>query len=220
MKKTLLLITFTMLTFGLFAQKDSSIVNPHHFSMKIGYGFMPNTSHNDIFVNLNANNDHNNKVRNGINYEFNYDYNFNKNYAWGLNFSMFNAFDSYMPTDSAKSSFSDDRYVFYAGPTFLIHSNLIDNHYTLYARATAGYMGFRNSMRYSGSKTLKGSCLGYGVNGGIDYIINDYISFVGEVSYLGGVCKKVKDNDKTYDLDNTKENLSRFNFSVGVKIKL
>jgi opacity protein-like surface antigen len=218
MKKTFLILATLLLTVSLFAQKDT-ITNPYHFTINIGYGFMPQKDHDNLFANLASDETHSKKVRSGVSYEFDYDYNFHKNYACGVEFSMFNAFDSYMPTDSAKSSYSDDRYVFYVGPTFLYHTDLIKEHYTLFARATMGWMGFRNSMRNNKSVTYKRNCFGYGITAGVDYMINDYLSVVGGISYLGGTCGKMKDNDSTYTLDK-KENLSRFNISLGVKVKL
>lgn len=198
--------------------------SPHHFTMTIGYGFMLSDKHDtEVFTNFKRS-DHARHMRHGINYELDYDYNFHNNFAFGLVFSMYNAFDSYYKDKTHEETFSDDRYMFYVGPSFLAHTNLIDQKWYLYARATFGFMNFRNAVRTlegtaSTSYTLNKSTFGYGLDLGAEYVINRYLSLDGQLHFMGGNVSKVSENDTKIELSDS-ENLSRLGIALGMKIKL
>ncbi len=200
--------------------------SPHHFTMSLGYGFSLSSKHDALFTNYNTNDSHKKKMRHGINYEFDYDYNFHHNMAIGAIFSMYNSYDSYYANSTIESSSSDDRWLFYVGPSFMAHTNMLDDHFSLFARATVGLMNFRNSQRALNaaatsvnSTTYKRYTFGYGVMAGADYYINKYLSVEGSVGYLSGQISKVKDNDTSYELDED-EKLGRLNINIGIKVKL
>ncbi|MBR1774377.1 MAG: hypothetical protein IJ759_02525 [Bacteroidales bacterium] len=208
-------------------------VSPHHFTMSLGYGFSLSEDHDALLLNYNSDSDHNSKMRHGIDYRFDYDYNFHKNFAAGAVFNMYNSFDSYYAGDKSLGSSSDDRWLFYVGPSFTAHTDLIKEHYTLFAKATAGYLNFRNAQRalvnttdaYGNqtttiaSTTYKRATFGYGLSLGMSYLLSKYFSIDCSLGYLGGSVSKLKAADNTFDLDEN-ENLSRINLNVGVKIKL
>ncbi|MBQ9312548.1 MAG: outer membrane beta-barrel protein [Bacteroidales bacterium] len=214
MKKTLLIVALCVATLFVKAQ------NQHHFSMSIGYGYMLSDIENTTpFANY-ANESHQRRMHNGINYELDYDWGFHQNFSLGAVFSMYNAFDSYYPNSSANETRSDDIYIFYVGPSFLAHTDWIKEHWNLYARATVGYMNFRNAMRGTANLTFKRPTFGYGIEAGCEYLLSKYFSLVGQVSYMGGSVSKVKDGaDNKYELGDS-ENISRLNISLGVKVKL
>lgn len=243
MKKTCLLIALFLLGgLSLMAQQDnrekqhcdnkcakSCKTNPHDFTATIGYGFMFGDSHDkDVFVNYRRD-DHARHMRHGINYEFDYDYNFHKNFAFGAVFSMYNTFDSYYPTTTAVETASDDKYLFYVGPSFLAHLDQIADKWTFYARATVGLMNFRNAVRAplivdadgttDPSGTFKRMAFGYGLELGADYSLGKYVSLIGQVTYKGASIEKVKNGDEKFELSDN-ENLSHLTVSVGAKIKL
>ena len=239
MKKILVALVALCFTFGVKAQDNNAdtlkqpILSPHHFTMSLGYGFSLSDKHDALFLNYNSDDSHNSKMRHGINYRFDYDYNFDKNLAFGIIFNMYNSFDSYYVGGYEESSASDDRWLFYVGPSFIAHTNMLDEHWSLFAKATVGLMNFRNAQRtisevttgsgttpfIEGSTTYKRYTFGYGLTAGADYYINQYFSIDASISYLGGSVSKVKDASQTYELDDN-ENLSRLNINVGVKIKL
>ncbi|MDO5760907.1 MAG: outer membrane beta-barrel protein, partial [Bacteroidota bacterium] len=168
--------------------------------------------------------DHTRHMRHGISYELDYDYNFHKNFAFGIVFSMYNAFDSYYKDATHEETLSDDKYIFYIGPSFLAHTNLIDHKWYLYGRATIGYMNFRNAVRTlkgssSVSDTYKRGTFGYGLELGAEYVCNRYLSLNGQINFMGGSIDKVKGNETEIDLSET-ENLTRLGLALGVKIKL
>ncbi|MBR1768881.1 MAG: hypothetical protein IJ748_00290 [Bacteroidales bacterium] len=205
----------------------------HHFTLNIGYGFMLSDSHDtDVFEHY-LRSDHARHMRHGINYEFDYDYNFHKNFSLGFVASMYNAFDSFYYEQDSEETFSDDRYVFYVGPSFLAHTNLVDNKWIFYGRATIGFANFRNATRTqvlamnqlgvmaptSTSFTYKRATLGYGLEIGSEYILSKYLSLNAQLSFMGGSISKVKEGDDKTELSEN-ESLSRLGISAGVKIKL
>lgn len=244
MKKILIAMATLMLFANVYAQESSQCVkdsnccsrvggiekqwkvSPHHFTMSLGYGFSLSSEHDALFTNYNAEDSHNKKMRHGINYELDYDYNFHQNMAFGVFFSMYNSFDSYYANSTIESSCSDDRWLFYVGPSFMAHTDMLDNHWSLFARATVGLMNFRNSQRALNaagtdvsSTTYKRYTLGYGLMAGADYYINKYLSVEGSLGWLSGQISKMKDNDNTYEL-NDNEKLGRLNINIGIKVKL
>ena len=209
--------------------KDQTL---HHFTMSLGYGFSLSNEHDATFVNYNASESHNSSMRHSIDYRFDYDFNFHKNMSFGAVFNMCNAFDSYYAGDKTVGSSSDDRWLFYVGPSFAAHTDLIKEHWTFFAKATAGFLNFRNAQRelistmgptgeteQIKSTTFKRYTLGYGINLGASYSLNRYLSVDGFIGYTGGNVSKLKTADATIDLDDN-ENLSRLSLNVGIKIKL
>ncbi len=253
MKKFLVAIASVVCVFSLNAQKDNQPKcdndtkktccikqktccqqkSYHHFTMSLGYGFSLSDKHDATFVNYNASTTHNSTMRHGVDLKLDYDYNFHKNMAWGVVFNMYNAFDSYYAGDKNIGTSSDDRWLFYVGPSYMAHTNMIKGHWSFFAKATLGFLNFRNAQRSLVSApnqmgiltdqiistTYKRFTLGYGISLGASYYLNKYFSIDGSIGYLGGSVSKVKSADNTIDL-NDNENLSRLNLNVGVKIKL
>ncbi len=219
-------------------QNDSTKTNccmtsSHHFTMSLGYGFSLSGDHDNLLQNYNTVENHNSKMRHGIDYRLDYEYNFHKNFAAGVVFNMYNAFDSYYEGDKMLGSSSDDRWIFFVGPSFMAHTNVISERYVFFAKATAGLMNFRNVQRClvnstdllgNPSQSMVGTTykrytFGYGLSAGASYIFNKYLSLDCSIGYMGGSVSKVKANDKTFELDEN-EDLSRLNINVGIKIKL
>lgn len=246
MKKTLLVIALFLATTLVYAQENKETEKkcekhcgqcfkhtPHHFTMTIGYGYMLSDSQNKDVFTLYQKDHHARHMHHGINYEFDYDYNFHKNMAFGFVASMYNAFDSFYKDANHDETFSDDRYIFYVGPSFLAHTDVIKEKWSLYARATFGFMNFRNAMRTqvpvtsatgattmtSTSFTYKRATFGYGLEIGAEYILSRYISLDGQIHFMGGSIKKVSDSENKTEL-NEREDLSRLGIALGVKIKL
>ncbi len=245
MKKTLLIIALFLASGLTYAQENQTSEkkcekhcgkmfkhNSHHFTMTIGYGYMLNDSDNKDVFSLYNRSDHARHMHHGINYEFDYDYNFHKNFTFGFVASMYNAFDSYYKDAAHTETFSDDRYIFYVGPSFLAHTDVIKDKWYFYARATVGFMNFRDAMRTeipvtstagttmtSTSLTYKRATLGYGLEIGADYYLSKYVSLIGQIHFMGGSIDKVSEADSKIDLKES-ENLSRLGISAGVKIKL
>lgn len=243
MKKILLVLVAVVSSLSLSAQQDTNktsttipntntqrLISPHHFTMSLGYGFMFKNDHDAILENYYSNSSHSSKMRHGINYEFAYDYNFHKNMACGLVFNMYNSFDSYYLDNNAMESSSDDKWIFFVGPSFMGHTNMLDSHWSLFAKATVGLMKFHNAQRVvslngqdnsynSSSATYKRYLLGYGLSVGANYYINEFFSLEGSIGYMGGTAGKLKEADQTHKLSE-KENLSRLNVLIGLKVKL
>ncbi len=246
MKKILLIIALFLVNGLIYAQENKEAEkkcekhccqsfrhNPHHFTTTIGYGYMLSDSQNKDVFTLYKKEHHARHMHHGMNFELDYDYNFHSNLAFGFVASMYNAFDSFYKDANHDETFSDDRYLFYVGPSFLAHTNVIKDKWSLYARATVGFMNFRNAMRTevpttsatgatamtSTSFTYKRATLGYGLELGAEYIINKYISLDGQIHFIGGSIKKVSDSENKTEL-NKREDLSRLGISAGVKIKL
>ncbi|MCF0209908.1 MAG: outer membrane beta-barrel protein [Bacteroidales bacterium] len=227
MKKVFALVALCIATISIWAQntqeKENCTLNtnPHHFTMSIGYGHMlSDMADTNIFINY-KNEDHQRRMHYGYNIELDYEYQFHKNFACGAVFSMYNSFDSWYPSnDTLGNTNSDDKYIFYVGPSFLAQTNLLGDKWTIYGRATIGYLNFRNAMRAATNATYKMGTLGYGIEAGCDYLVNQYFSIIGQVSYLGGSISKVKNSaDMEFELQDS-EDISRLNISLGVKIKL
>lgn len=253
MKKILVAVATIVCTFVLNAQENNrtnscndtikircntsntcfEIRNLHHFTISLGYGFSLSNDHDATLINYKSNSNHNSSMRHGIDYRFDYDYDFQKNMMFGAIFNMYNSFDSYYINSKSVGSSSDDRWVFYVGPSFGIHTDVVKEHYTFFAKATAGFINFRNAQRTLVSSTgptgvitdqiisttYKKFTLGYGVFVGMSYYCNQYFSIDGMIGYLGGNINKLKTTDTSIDL-NKSENLSRLNINVGIKVKL
>ncbi|MBQ7984285.1 MAG: hypothetical protein IJ250_01455 [Bacteroidales bacterium] len=239
MKKILIALSVIVCAFSLNAQNtDSENVknhaacnkvccgNVHNFTMSLGYGFALSGDHDALLLNYNSDDSHNSKMRHGINYRFDYDYKFHRNFKAGAVFNMYNSFDSYYAADKSVGTSSDDRWLFYAGLSFSANTDVIKEHYTLFAKATMGYMNFRNAQRayietasQVAGTTYKKAALGYGIAAGASYSFNQYFSLDCFLDYMGASVSKLKTNDATFDLDKN-ENLSRINLNVGVRLKL
>lgn len=246
MKKLLVALATVVCAFTINAQESNTMVSktdtntscqnktsnccfkqsPHHFTMSLGYGFCLSDKHDVILANYNASETHRSSMRHGVDYRFDYDYNFHNNFAAGLVFNMYNSFDSYYAGDEEIGTNSDDRWLFYVGPSFTAHTNMVKDHYIFFAKATVGYLNFRNAQRSLSadgsqilSTTYSRGTFGYGLSAGVSYYINKYISLDCSLGYMGGEVSKLKTAQETFDLEEN-ENLSRLNINVGVKIKL
>lgn len=205
-----------------------SKTNKHNFALNIGYSYRLSSKPNELFVNQNLFTDHYKSLRHGLNLNFAYDYMIKTNIEVGFVASAFNSAQTTYSTQDTLD-LKDDEYMFYAGPSVKYILPQFDEKYNWYVRATIGYLSFRNSSQVAkvnqmGAKapvsmTYKGSTLGYGLDLGLDYTINSFLSVGCNVDFFGGQISTLKVGEDEFDL-NQKENLNRLNFTIGVRIKL
>ena len=228
----ILLFTFLFSSLMVNAQEKEEIdspVNRHTFSMDLGYAYRLSAEPNELFYNQTNNSDHYSTLRNGFQINFAYDYNFKPSLAFGFKTSAFTSNSTIAPDSIGGVERKDDMYIFYVGPTFKYISPIFYDKYTFYARATVGYFSLRNSeiktavnssgQTVSQSSVYKGHNIGWGLDGGIDYSINDFLSLGFNIGFLGANISKLSFGEEKKDL-NQSESLYRLDFSLGVRIKL
>lgn len=212
--------------------KINSKENLHQFYMNLGYAYRLSSQPNELFKNQINNSDHYSTLRNGLQINFAYDYSYKPFFAFGFKASAFNSSHALSSKDELQANggveCKDDTYIFYVGPSVKYTFPTFNQNFSTYARATIGYMSFRNSettavIDSTGarrlSSTYTGKTLGLGLDAGIDYSINDFLSVGFNVGLIGGNVSKLTVSEIKKDLKHT-ENLYRLDFSVGVIIKL
>jgi hypothetical protein len=223
MKKTILLLLSAVLTMPIFAQNN---FEKHNFSMNLGYAYKTTDQHPLEFANMIDNQDHASAMKHGYELEFDYDYRFHRFLSFGFKASLFGSvhgFDVTTIDGSGKevtSYYTDDMNIFYVGPSFKVQLPTIANHWDIWARATAGYMNMRNTDKNITSATYSGSCFGYGFGFGADYSISKYMAVGFSTSMLGGTVSTLKIGEDEIDITGYEEALHRFNFNIGVRIRL
>lgn len=233
------IITLLALLFSTFIvnaqeqEKTSPLLNRHNFALDLGYAYRLSSESNELFVNQTTNKDHYSSLRHGVQLNFTYDYLYKPFLAFGFKSSAFNSSDSFISekrtATKAEIECKDDEYIFYVGPSVKYIFPTFNNKYSVYARGTIGYMSFRNSetkvvtdtagISKNLSSTYKGSTLGWGLDLGLDYTINDFISAGCNVGLLGGSVGKLYLGEDSFKLKNN-ENLYRLDITVGLRIKL
>lgn len=232
----ILLFTFLFSSLMVNAQEKQEkqfTTNRHNFSMDLGYSFRLSAEPNELFHNQTSNSNHYSKLRNGFQINFVYDYIFKPSLAFGFKTSAFtsgNALssDANLLANSGVEA-KDDMYIFYVGPSFKYIFPTFSDRYNFYARATIGYMSLRNSEIKVGisptlttvakSSVYTGHNFGWGLDGGIDYSINDFLSVGFNAGLLGANINKLTVGEDKQTLNHS-ESLYRLDFSVGVRIKL
>ncbi|MDR1725432.1 MAG: porin family protein [Bacteroidales bacterium] len=238
MKKIFLFAVFVVFAVSIMAQQ-TNIANydKHNFSITFGYAFR--ISKMDYsFLNTNIDEDHKRTMRHALNMDFDYGYRFCKSFAIGVKLSGLGSFDSYKSaysTDANEIILSDNTYILYAGPTFTYLLPTFAKHFTFFVNATIGYMGYRNTIKYDQMvynattqvdevkvipATYTGSCFGYGFGAGIDYELVKNISVGLNAGFLAGSLSTLNFEDNSIDISNSKEDLTRFNISLGLKVKM
>lgn len=223
MKKTLILLLSAVLTMPIFAQND---FEKHNFSMNAGYAYKATDQHPMQFVNMFENEDHAKLMKHGYELEFDYDYRFHTLFSIGLKASMFGSVHGFDVTTIDYSGeekvvyYSDDMNIFYVGPTFKFQLPTIANHWDIWARATAGYLNMRNTDKAAVAATYSGDCFGWGLGLGVDYSISRYIGVGASFGLLGGTVSTLKMGEDEFDITGEEESLHRFNFNIGVRIRL
>ncbi|MFA7082290.1 MAG: hypothetical protein WC135_06725 [Bacteroidales bacterium] len=237
MKLTRILL-FTFLFSSLMAtaqekqEKDFS-TNRHNFSMDLGYSYRLSSKPNELFTNQTSNSEYYSNLKHGFQINFAYDYTFKPSLAFGFKTSAFTSGNA-LSSDADRLAnggveLKDDMYIFYVGPSFKYIFPTFSDRYNFYARATVGYMSLRNSETKVGltpalttiaqSSVYTGHSFGWGLDGGIDCSINDFLSVGFNAAFLGGNVNKLTVGEEKKSL-NQSENLYRLDFSVGVRIKL
>lgn len=233
--KIIIVLSILFCSVNLTAQEKNSnqLKNYHNFALDLGYAYRLSSEPNEMFVNQTSNSDHYKSLRHGIQIGFSYDYLIKPFLGLGFKTSAFNSSHSftYTPNIVPKQDFElkDDEYIFYFGPSIkYIFPTFLDK-YNLYARGTFGYLSFRNSEQAYGlnqasqpstiSSVYKGKNIGWGLDLGLDYSINDFLSIGCNAGFFGASITKLKAGEETHSL-NKKENLYRLDFTIGVRIRL
>lgn len=236
------IITLLALLFSTFIvnaqeqEKTSPLLNRHNFALDLGYAYRLSSEPNELFVNQTINKDHYSSLRHGVQINFAYDYLYKPFLAFGFKSSAFNSSDSFISekrtATKAEIECKDDEYIFYVGPSVKYIFPTFSDKYSVYARGTIGYMSFRNSetkvvtvvtdtaeISKGFSSTYTGSTLGWGLDLGLDYTINDFLSAGCNVGILGGSVGKLNVGEDRFKLKSN-ENLYRLDITVGLRIKL
>lgn len=217
MKKVLFIAVAVFLGLNLTAQNYEK----HNFSMKAGYAHSFSESHPTQLTNTIDNPDQVKRMKHDVHFEFDYDYRFSKYFSAGMKASMlvgFHSFDKVVGSDTVL--YSDDKNVFYVGPSFKAQLPTIAEKFDIWAKASLGYMKTRLTDKAAMSAIYSGDCLGYGFEAGVDYLFSDHIGIGFNVEYLAGKVKTFKTAEDEIDISQTPENLGRLNLSLGVVIKL
>ncbi|MBO7225080.1 MAG: porin family protein [Bacteroidales bacterium] len=217
MKKILFVAIAVLTTLNLTAQNYEK----HNFSMKAGYAHSFSETHPTQLTNTIDNPDQVKRMKHDVHFEFDYDYRFSKYFSAGMKASMlvgFHSFDKVVGSDTVL--YSDDKNVFYIGPSFKAQLPTIAEKFDIWAKASLGYMKTRLTDKAAMSAIYSGDCLGYGFEAGVDYLFSDHIGIGFNVEYLAGKVKTFKTAENEIDISQTPENLGRLNLSLGVVIKL
>ena len=217
MKKVLFIAVAVFLGLNLTAQNYEK----HNFSMKAGYAHSFSESHPTQLTNTIDNPDQVKRMKHDVHFEFDYDYRFSKYFSAGMKASMlvgFHSFDKVVGSDTVL--YSEDKNVFYVGPSFKAQLPTIAEKIDIWAKASLGYMKTRLTDKAAMSAIYSGDCLGYGFEAGVDYLFSDHIGIGFNVEYLAGKVKTFKTAEDEIDISQTPENLGRLNLSLGVVIKL
>ncbi len=233
------IITLLALLFSTFIvnaqeqEKTNPLLNRHNFALDLGYAYRLSSEPNELFVNQTTNKDHYSSLRHGLQINFAYDYLYKPFLAFGFKTSAFNYSNSFISekrtSTNAEIECKDDEYIFYIGPSIKYIFPTFNNKYSVYARGTIGYMSFRNSetkvvtdtmaISKALSSTYTGKTFGWGLDLGLDYTINDFLSAGCNLGLLGGSVGKLNVGEDSFKL-NTNENLYRLDITVGLRIKL
>lgn len=214
-------------------EKTNPLLNRHNFALDLGYAYRLSSEPNELFVNQTTNKDHYSSLRHGVQISFAYDYLYKPFLAFGFKTSAFNSSNSFISekrtATNAEIECKDDEYIFYVGPSVKYIFPTFSDKYSAYARGTIGYMSFRNSetkvvtdttgISNALSSTYTGSTFGWGLDLGLDYTINDFLSAGCNVGILGGSVGKLYAVEDGFKL-NHNENLYRLDITVGLRIKL
>lgn len=225
---TFIVLSLMMIPFSVKSQDQrESQKSNHNFALDLGYGYRLSSKPNELFTTQTTYPDYYSTLRSGIEIDFNYDYLFRENIGLGFKASAFNSSNTLAGQDTL--GLKDDEYIFYFGPTIKYIINEVFEKASIYARATVGYMSFRNSSIIKGINTsnkvvglnaiFRGQTIGLGLDLGLDYKINDYLSVGCNTGVLGGNLNKLKILDSEKQLEQS-ENLYRLNLTIGVRIKL
>jgi opacity protein-like surface antigen len=217
MKKVLFIAVAVFLGFNLTAQNYEK----HNFSMKAGYGLSFSETHPTQLTNTIDNPDQVKRMKHDVHFGFDYDYRFSTLFSAGMKASMLIGFHSFeQEVNGSTKLYSDDKNVFYLGPSFKAQLPTIAEKFDLWAKASLGYMKARITDKTEASAIYSGDCLGYGFEAGVDYLFSDHIGIGFNVEYLAGKVKTFKSGEDEIDISQTPENLGRLNISLGVVIKL
>lgn len=226
--KTYIVLSLMMIPFFVKSQDQrESQKSNHNFALDLGYGYRLSSKPNELFTTQTTYPNHYSALRSGIEIDFNYDYLYRKNIGIGFKASAFNSSNTLAGQDTL--GLKDDEYIFYFGPTIKYSINELFENASIYARATIGYMSFRNSSVIKGINSsnkvvglnaiFRGHTIGFGLDLGLDYEINDYLSLGCNTGLLGGNLNKLKILDSEKRLEQS-ESLYRLNLTIGVRIKL
>ena len=217
MKKILFITVAVLLGLNLSAQNYER----QNFSMEAGYAHSFSESHPTQLTNTIDNPDQVKRMKHDVHFGFDYDYRFSRYFSAGMKASMLVGFHSFEKEIDGKTIlYSDDKNVFYVGPSFKAQLPTIAEKFDIWAKASLGYMKTRITDKAETPAIYSGDCLGYGFEAGVDYLFSDHIGIGFNVEYLAGKVKTFKSGEEEIDISQTPENLGRLNISLGVVIKL
>ncbi|MEE1112997.1 MAG: outer membrane beta-barrel protein [Bacteroidales bacterium] len=217
MKKVLFIAVAVFLGFNLTAQNYEK----HNFSMKAGYGLSFSETHPTQLTNTVDNPEQVKRMKHDVHFGFDYDYRFSTLFSAGMKASMLIGFHSFeQEVNGSTKLYSDDKNVFYVGPSFKAQLPTIAEKFDLWAKASLGYMKARITDKTETSAIYSGDCLGYGIEAGVDYLFSKHIGIGFNLEYLAGKINTFTSGEDEIDISQTPENLGRLNISLGVVIKL
>lgn len=217
MKKFLFIALAVVATLNLTAQNYEK----HNFSMKAGYGLSFSETHPTQLVNTVDNPEQVKRMKHDVHFGFDYDYRFSTLFSAGMKASMLIGFHSFeQEVNGSTKLYSDDKNVFYVGPSFKAQLPTIAEKFDLWAKASLGYMKARITDKTEASAIYSGDCLGYGIEAGVDYLFSKHIGIGFNLEYLAGKINTFTSGEDEIDISQTPENLGRLNISLGVVIKL
>jgi hypothetical protein len=217
MKKVLFIAVAVFLGLNLTAQNYEK----HNFSMKAGYGLSFSETHPTQLTNTIDNPDQVKRMKHDVHFGFDYDYRFSTLFSAGMKASMLIGFHSFeQEVNGSTKLYSDDKNVFYLGPSFKAQLPTIAEKFDLWAKASLGYMKARITDKTEASAIYSGDCLGYGIEAGVDYLFSKHIGIGFNLEYLAGKINTFTSGEDEIDISQTPENLGRLNISLGVVIKL
>lgn len=217
MKKVLFIAVAVFLGLNLTAQNYEK----HNFSMKAGYGLSFSETHPTQLTNTIDNPDQVKRMKHDVHFGFDYDYRFSTLFSAGMKASMLIGFHSFeQEVNGSTKLYSDDKNVFYIGPSFKAQLPTIAEKFDLWAKASLGYMKARITDKTEASAIYSGDCLGYGIEAGVDYLFSKHIGIGFNLEYLAGKINTFTSGEDEIDISQTPENLGRLNISLGVVIKL
>ena len=160
-------------------------------------------------------------MKHDVHFGFDYDYRFSTLFSAGMKASMLIGFHSFeQEVNGSTKLYSDDKNVFYIGPSFKAQLPTIAEKFNLWAKASLGYMKARITDKTEASAIYSGDCLGYGIEAGVDYLFSKHIGIGFNLEYLAGKINTFTSGEDEIDISQTPENLGRLNISLGVVIKL
>lgn len=172
------------------------------------------------------------ELKNGTHIKFDIHGFFNERSGLGFTYSQFSSENSLFPVqfedmmgNTVIGEIRDDIDIRFYGPTFMSRSLLNSIHSSVYYGLGLGVMTYDNDARVLTDVNISGSTLGTSMMLGFDVALSESAAIGGEVSYMGGVIRKIEveenGNSQTITLQEEQyEGLAHINFGIGLRLKL